>query len=130
MTEDFRLRTSLWGSFVSLCCVVIHDNLLEGSCKGIPIQPWTHVIDYSLLGLTWYIRLRIAISYLSISGIVVHGRCYSCHCFFFLLFFWLFVGWSLFVVVVFMSLDSNLKNQERILTFLFSFWLIIKLYHY
>ena len=31
----------------------------------------------------------------SISGIVVHGRCYISHCFYFLLFFtfWLFVGW-------------------------------------
>ena len=45
------------------------------------------MIDYSLLGLARHTRLRIGISHLSISGIVVHGRCYISHCFYFLLLF-------------------------------------------
>ena len=91
MTGGFRLRISLWGSFVFVwciffnqeCCVFIQYNLLKGCCKWILIQPWTQVIDYSLPGLTWHTRLRIGISHLSISGIVVHGRCYISHCFYF-----------------------------------------------
>ena len=86
------------------CCVFIQYNLAKGCCERILIQLWNQVIDYSLPGLTWHTRLRIGISHLSISGIVVHGRCYISHCFYFLLFFtfWLFVGWYLFVVFVFM----------------------------
>ena len=47
-----------------------------------------------------------------------------------LLSFYLFVGWSLFFVFVFMSLDSSLINQELILSVLLSFWLVIKFCHY
>ena len=141
MSGDFRLRIPLWGSFVFVwcvvfnqgCCVFIQYNLLKGCCEWILIQPWTQVIDYSLPRLTWHIRLRIGISHLFISGIVVHGSCYISHCCYFLFFcyfLWLFVGWSLFFVFIFMSLDSSLSNQESILTCLLSFWLIIKLYHY
>ena len=99
-----------WGSFVFVwwaifsqgCCVFIQCNLLKGCCEWILIQPWTQVIDYSLPGLTWHIRLRTGIADLSISGIVVHGRCYIPTAFTFPLFsifcyfLWLFVGWSLF----------------------------------
>ena len=145
MSGDFRLRIPLWGSFVFVwcvvfnqgCCVFIQYNLLKGCCEWILIQPWTQVIDYSLPGLTWHIRLRISISHLSISGIVVHGRCYISHCFYFFVIFYFsiiflrfFVGWSLFFVFIFMSLDSSLSNQESILTCLLSFWLINKLYHH
>ena len=91
MSGDFRLRIPLWGSFVFVwcvvfnqgCCVFVQYNLLKGCCEWILIQPWTQVIDYSLPGLTWHTRLRIGISHLSISGIVVHGRCYFSHCFYF-----------------------------------------------
>ena len=44
-------------------------------------------------------------------------------------FLWLFVGWSLFFVFIFRSVESSLSNQESILTCLISFWLIIKLSH-
>ena len=92
------------------------------SCEWILMQPWTQVIDYSLPGLTWHIRLRSGISHLPISGIMVHGRCYVSHCFyFFIIFLWIFVGWSLFFVFVFLVLDNNLSNQKSILTCLFSF---------
>ena len=37
--------------------------------------------NYSLPGLICHIRLRIGISHLSISGIVVHGSLYTSHCF-------------------------------------------------
>ena len=107
------------------CCVFIQYNLLKGSCEWILIQPWTQVIDYSLLGLTRHTRLRISISHLSMSEIVVHGRCYISHYFYFLLFFtfWLFVGWYLFVVFVFMFV-RQLSQQSRIHTNLFTFFLI------
>ena len=72
------------------CCVFIQYNLLKGFCECILMQPWTQVIDYSLPGLTWHTRLRIGISHLSISGIVVHV--------------WLFVGWSWFFFVLFSCL--------------------------
>ena len=91
MSGNFRLRISLWGSlafawcvvFNQWCCVFIQYNLLKGCCEWILIQPWTQVVDYPLPGLTWHTRLRIGVSHLSISGIVVHGRCYICHCFYF-----------------------------------------------
>ena len=87
-------------------------------------------------GLTWQIRLRMGNSHLSISWTVVHCRCYTSHyyCFaiiffFFCYFLWLLLVWSLFFVSIFISLDNSLSNQTFILTCLFSFWLIIKLYH-
>ena len=82
------------------CCVFIQYNLLKGCCEWILIQPWTQVIDYSLLGLARHTRLRIGISHLSISGIVIHGRCYISHCFYFLLlFYFLIVCWFIFCIV-------------------------------
>lgn len=45
------------------------------------MQPWTHVTDHSLPGLTWHIRLGIGISNLSISGIVVYDMCYIPRCY-------------------------------------------------
>ena len=118
-------------------CVFIRYNLLKGCYEWSLIQPWTQVIDYSLPGLTWHTRLRFGISHLCISGIVVHGRCYISYCFYFSVIFflfcyvlWLLVGWSLFFVFVFMSPDSSLSSQESILTYLPSFWLITKLYHF
>ena len=117
--------------FNKRCCIFIQYNLLKDCCKWILIQPWTQVIDYSLPGLTWHTRLRIGISHLTISGIAIHGRCYIIsHCFYFSAIFWLFLGWSLFFVFVFMSLDSSLSNQESILTCILSFWLIIEFYHF
>ena len=121
MSMDFRLRFPLWGSFVFVwcvvfnqgCCISIQYNLLKGCCEWILIQPWTQVTDYSLPGLTWHIRLRIGIFHLPISRMVVHGRCYISHCFYFsvILFFcsflWLFVGWFLFFVFVFISFDNS-----------------------
>ena len=135
MSGDFRLRTSLWGFFEwrvvfnQRCCVFIQCNLLKGSYECILKQTLSQAVDYSLPGLTWNIRLRIYISHLSISGIVVHGRCYVSHCFYFpiiiLWFLWLFT-----FAFAFMPLDSRLNNQESSLTCLLSFWLIIRLYHY
>ena len=49
---------------------------------------------------------------------------------FFCYFLWLLLGWCLFFVFVFMSLNNTLSNQELILTCLLSIWLIIKLYQY
>ena len=63
--------------------VFVLYNLLKGCCEWILIEPWIQLINYSLTGLTWQIRLRIGISHLSISGIVVHGRYYIFHCFYF-----------------------------------------------
>ena len=91
MSWNFRLRIPLWRSFVFVwcaffnqgCCFFIQYNLLKGCCEWILIKAWTQVIDYSLPGLTWHTRLRIGISYLSISGRVVHGRCYISHWFYF-----------------------------------------------
>ena len=116
------------------CCVFVQYNLLK--CCWEWVQPCSQVIDSSLAGFTWNTRSRIGIWHLSISGIVVHGRCYIFHYFYFSVIFcfcyflWLFVAWSLFFVFAFMSPDSSLSNQESILTCLLSFWLIIKLYHY
>ena len=126
----FRLKTPYWSSFAVVscvvfnlgCCVFTQYNLLVGYPGWILIQHRTQVRDYSLTGLTWNINLIIGISHLSISGIVVHGRCYIFHCFYFSVFAWLFVGWFLFFAFVFMSVDSSLSNQEPILTFLLSFW--------
>ena len=133
MWGDFRLRISLWGSFVFVwcvvlnqgCCIFIQYNLLKGCCEWLLIQLWTQVIDYALPGLTWHTKLRIGISHLSIAGILVCGKCYNSHCFYFLLFFtfWLFVGWSLFVVFVFMFFRQYFE-QSRIHTNLFTFFLI------
>ena len=126
----FRLKTPYWSSFAVVscvvfnlgCCIFTQYNLLVGYPGWILIQHRTQVRDYSLTGLTWNINLIIGISHLSISGIVVHGRCYIFHCFYFSVFAWLFVGWFLFFAFVFMSVDSSLSNQEPILTFLLSFW--------
>ena len=146
MSGDFKLRIQLGGSFLFAwcvvfnqgCCVFIQYNLLNGCCKWIPMQPWTQVRDYSLPVLTCHIRLRIGISHVSISGILVHSKCYISHCFYFSDFFILFydcflVDRCLFCFIfafVYMARDSSLSNQEPILTCLLSSWLIIKLYHY
>ena len=65
----------------------IKYSSLEGHCKWILIQPLTQVLAYSLSRLKWFFRLRIGLSHLSISGIVVyvtwHGSCYISHCFYF-----------------------------------------------
>ena len=120
--------------FNQRCCVFIQYNLLKGCCEWILIQPWTQVIDYSLPALTWHIRLRIGISHISISCIVVHGMCYISHCLYYSVIFYFSVNFcdcllvDLFCFVfAFMSPDSSLSNQEPILTCLLSFWLIIKL---
>ena len=142
--RGFQTKNFIVGSFVFLwwvvfnqeCCDFIQYSLLKGCCEWILIQPWTQVIDYSLPGLTWHTRLGIGISHLWISGIVVHGRCYFpidvtfLFFLFFCYFLWLFVGWSLFFVFVFMSLDSTFSNQESILTCLLTFWLIINFNHF
>ena len=103
MSEDFRLIIPLWGSFFLVffaangCFVFIQYNLLNGYCESNLIQPWTQVIDYLFLGLTGFIRLRIGIFHLSISGIVVVVGVIFPIAFIFLLFcyfIWLFVGWS------------------------------------
>ena len=146
MSGDFKLRIQLGGSFLFAwcvvfnqgCCVFIQYNLPNGCCKWIPMQPWTQVRDYSLPVLTCHIRFRIGISHLSISGILVHSKCYISHCFyfsdFFIFFLWLLFGWSLSFLFYFCfclhGSYSSLSNQESILTCLLSSWLIIKLYHY
>ena len=108
------------------CCVFIQYNLLEGCCKCILIQLWTPLIEYSLPGLWWHIKLSIGISHLSISRIVVLGIYYISHCFCFSGFSMIF--WWLIVAFIFMSLDSS--SQKLTPTFLFPYWLIIKLHHY
>ena len=90
----FRLKTPYWSSFAVVscvvfnlgCCVFTQYNLLVGYPGWILIQHRTQVRDYSLTGLTGNINLIIGISHLSISGIVVHGRCYIFHCFYFSVF--------------------------------------------
>ena len=107
------------------CYVFIQYNLLKGCCEWILMQSWNQVIHY---GLTWRIRLRIGISHLSISGLVVHGRSwyfplllFFCYILFFSYLFMIFC-WLIFVFCFgFMSLDSSLSNQEFILTCLLSF---------
>ena len=71
------------------------------SCEWILMQPWTQVIDYSLPGLTWYIRLRIGIFHLPISWIVVQGRCSISHGFYFSGFFYFSVTFYDFLLVDF-----------------------------
>ena len=136
---DFRLRSSLWGSFVFVwyvvfnqgCCVFIQYNLFKGCCEWILIQPWTQVTDYSLPELTWHTRLRIGISHLSMSGIVIHSRCYISHCFYFSVIFYDCLLVSLSLLFLFSCLsDSSLSSQESILTSILFFWLILKLYHF
>ena len=107
------------------CYVFIQYNLLKGCCEWILMQSWNQVIHY---GLTWRIRLRIGISHLSISGLVVHGRSwyfplllFFCYILFFSYLFMIFC-WLIFVFCFgFMSLDSSLSNQEFILICLLSF---------
>ena len=100
----------------------IQYNLLKG-CKWILIQPWTQVIDYSLSELTRHTRLRISISHLSIYRIVVHGRCYISHCFYFSVIFYDCLLVSLSLLFLFSCLsDSSLSSQESILTCLLLFW--------
>ena len=60
--------------------------------------------DYSLPGLKWHTGLRISISHLSISGMVVHGRCYL----FFLFFFSFF-----FSICVFFHRHSRFTGQQE-----------------
>ena len=109
-------------NFTQGCYVFIQCYLVKGCCEWIIIQPWTHVIGYSLPVLTWHTRLTTGISHLSVSGIVAHGRCYISHCFYFQLFFtfWFFVGWSLFLVFVFMFFRQYFE-QSRIHTNLLTF---------
>ena len=78
--------------------------LLKGCYEWILTRPWIQAIGYSLSGLPWHIRLRIGIFHLSISEIVVHGRCVFRIPFVFMLLFsvfviflWFFVGWPLFL---------------------------------
>ena len=137
MSGDFRLRISLWGYFVFVwcvvfnqgCCVFIQYNLRKGCCEWILIQPQTLLIDYSLPESRCHTRLRIGISHLSISGIVVHGRCYIFHCFYFSVIFYDCL-WLSFVFLVFTFLESSLSSQVSILTCLLFFWLVLKLYHF
>ena len=96
------------------------------------MDPNTTLNPSSRLLITWLNSLRVGISHLSTSGIVVHSRFYTSHWFYFSVIFSissyflsLFVGWSLFFVFVFMSLESSLSNQEPILTCLLSYWLIL-----
>ena len=108
------------------CCVFIQYSLVKGCCEWILIQPWTEVIDYSLLRLTRYTRLKIGMSHLSISGTVVHGRCYISHSFYFLLFFYFFtVCWLIFVSCfcfhVFQTVVWAVKNPYQTVYF-FSDW--------
>ena len=130
MSRDFKILCT----FNQACCVFIQYNPLKGCSEQILIQLWTQAIDYSLPGLTWHIRSRIGNSHLSISSIVVHGRCYIFHYFYFSAIFCFFVIfyflWSFLFAFAFLSLDSSLSSQEPILTCLLSFWSIIKLYHY
>ena len=85
------------------CCIFIQYHPFKGCCEWILMQPWTQVKDYSLPGLTWHIRLRIGISHLSISAIMVHRRCYISHCFYFFVIFYFsaiflwFFCWLIFV---------------------------------
>ena len=62
-------------------CISVQNNLIEGCSERILIQTWAQVMDSSLPGLTWYIRLRVGTSHLSIPGIVVCDMCYISHCF-------------------------------------------------
>ena len=121
----------MWGSFVFVwyvvfnqgCCVFIQFNLFKGCCEWILIQPWTQVTDYSLPELTWHTRLRIGISHLSMSGIVIHSRCYISHCFYFSVIFYDCLLVSLSLLFLFSCLsDSSLSSQESILTCLLLFW--------
>ena len=74
--------------FVSMFVWLFVVCFFYGVILGV-IQHWTQVKDYWLPGLIRNIRLRIGISrlfisgisHLSITGIVVHGRCYIFHCF-------------------------------------------------
>ena len=106
MSGDFRLRIPFWGFSVFVwcvgfnqgCCTFIQHNLLKSCCEWILIRLWTQVTNYSLPGLTWHIRLRICISHLSISGIVVHERWYISHCYYVLIIFYfsvIFYDWLL-----------------------------------
>ena len=123
MSGDFRPRIPLQGTFVfvwcvvfnQVCCVFIPYDLLKGCCEWILIKPKTQVIDYSLPGLTYHIRLRIDISHQSISGIVVHSRCFISYCFCFSVIFW-FSDIFLFSVI---SYDCLLV--DLCFLFLFSF---------
>ena len=107
-------------------CVFIQYNLLKGCCEWILIQPRIQLIDYSLPGLTWHTKFTIGISRLSISGIVVHGRCYISHCFYFSVIFYDCLLVDLCLLFLFSCLsDSSLRNQESILTcLLFSDWFL------
>ena len=123
---------SLWGfcvfvwcaAFYRGCCIFIQYNLLKGCYEWILIQPWTQVLDYSLPGLTWHTRLRIRIPYLSISGIVIHGRCDISIAFTFLLFFTFLL---LFMIVCLVDLcfwfllsclsNINLSSHANLFTF-------------
>ena len=107
----------------------------KGCYEWILTQPWTQVIDYLLPGLTWYIRLRIGISHLSICGIVVHGRCYISHCFYFsAIFSFSFIFYDCLLVdlcfLVLFWCFLKVVWEPRIHSNLFTFSLIIKLYHY
>ena len=102
------------------------------------MQHWTKVKHYSLPGLAWYIKLRVGISHVSISGIsnlstyviMVHGRGYIFHCFHFLLFF-VTVCCLIFVFCFCYLLTVVWATENRFyLTLLLYFWLIFKLHYY
>ena len=124
-----------WG-FVCLCMLccfqpgMLHFYSVQSTCGLFQMDSNATSNPGNRLRITWVkmtIRLRIGISHPSNSGKVVCGKCYISHCFYFFWYlFWLF---CLFFVFALMSLGTSLSNQKPILTFLLSFWLIIKLYH-
>ena len=105
--------------------------LLKGCYEWILTRPWIQAIGYSLSGLPWHIRLRIGIFHLSISEIVVHGRCVFRIPFVFMLrFSFLLFFYDFFLVdLCFLFLFSCLVTKVWA-TCLLSLWLINQLYYY
>ena len=89
--RGFRTKNFIVGFlyFCMLCCFLprlLCFCSIQSACMLLQTDSntfWAQVIDYSLPGSTCHIRFRIDISHLSIFGIVVHGKSYISHRFYF-----------------------------------------------
>ena len=100
MSEGSRVLISLRGFSASACYVfysgsvagLINTYVIIWCCSMISLQPWIKVIKYSLLRLTWHIR--VGDKYLlSIHSWEVHEKCYILH--------YLFLGGGVVVLTLF-----------------------------
>ena len=125
----------MWSYFAFVCCVIFNQGffiiiiLLEFFCRWFLIQPETQVnTGKRRLLITHY--LGWSIHFYDIGPwLMLYFPLPFCYIsYFFVIFYDSLLMFDF--CFVFMFLDNSLSNHKPILTFLLSFWLTIKLYHY